>query len=107
VLTERNAERLEVGGRKIEALGRKVTTLACDVAADDTPDRLVKAALDLSGRIDVLINNAGLMTFADMLTVEDAVWDTTYAINVHAPIRIMRAVLGGLHHEYGLSKEAA
>jgi len=36
----------------------------------DTPDRLVKAALDLSGRIDVLINNAGLMTFADMLTVE-------------------------------------
>ena len=107
VLTDRNAEHLEVGAGKIEAIGRKVTTLACDVAADDTPDRLVKAALDLSGRIDVLINNAGLMTFADMLTVEDAVWDTTYAINVHAPIRIMRAVLGGLHHEYGLSKEAA
>jgi len=47
------------------------------------------------------------MTFADMLTVEDAVWHTTYAINVRAPMRIMRAVLGGLHHEYGLSKEAA
>ena len=73
VLTERNAEHLEVAASKIEAVGRKVTTVACDVAADDTPDRLVKAALDLSGRIDVLINNAGFMTFADMLTVEDAV----------------------------------
>jgi 3-oxoacyl-[acyl-carrier protein] reductase len=93
VLTGRNAEHLEVGAGKIEAIGRKVTTVACNVAADDTPDRLVKAALDLSGRIDVLINNAGIMTFADMLTVEDAVWDNIYAINVRAPMRIMRAVL--------------
>ena len=58
VLTERNAEHLAVAASKIEAIGRKVTTVACDVAADHTPDRLVKAALDLSGRIDVLINNA-------------------------------------------------
>ena len=93
VLTERNSEHLEVGASKIEAIGRKVTTVACDVAADDTPDRLVKAALGLSGRIDVLINNAGVMTFADMLTVEDAVWDNIYAVNVRAPMRIMRAVL--------------
>jgi 3-oxoacyl-[acyl-carrier protein] reductase len=93
VLTERNAEHLEVVARKIEAIGRKVTNVACDVAADDTPDRLVKAALDLSGRIDVLINNAGLMTFADMLTVEDAGWDNIYAVNVRAPMRIMRVVL--------------
>ena len=45
------------------------------------------------GAIDVLINNAGYMTFADMLTVEDAVWDNIYAVNVRAPMRIMRAVL--------------
>ena len=93
VLTERNAEHLKVAAGKIEAIGRNVTTVACDVAADDTPDRLVKAALALSGRIDVLINNAGFMTFADMLTVEDAVRDNIYAVNVRAPMRITRAVL--------------
>ena len=93
VLTERNAEHLEAAARKIEAIGRKTATVACDVTADDTPDRLVKAALDLCGRIDVLINNAGFMTFADMLTVEDAVWDNIYAVNVRVPMRIMRAVL--------------
>jgi len=42
VLTERNAEHLEAGASKIKAIGRKVTTVACDVAADDTPDRLVQ-----------------------------------------------------------------
>jgi short-subunit dehydrogenase len=41
----------------------------------------------------VLINNAGFMTFADMLTVEDTVWDQIYAVNVRAPMRLMRAVL--------------
>jgi NAD(P)-dependent dehydrogenase (short-subunit alcohol dehydrogenase family) len=94
VLTERNAEHLKVGASKIEAIGQRVATVACDVAADDTPDRLVKAALDLRGRIDALINNAGFMTFfADMLTVDDAMWDNIYAVNVRAPMRIMRAVL--------------
>src|SRR5262249_18532409 len=93
VLTERNAEHLKARAGKIEGIGRKVTTVACDVTADDTPDRLVKAALDLTGRVDVLINNAGLMTFADMLNVEDATWDYIYAVNVRAPMRIMRAVL--------------
>ena len=93
VLTGRNVEHLQVSAGKIEAIGRKVATVACDVAADGTPDQLVKAALDLGGRIDVLINNAGSMTFADMLTVEDPVWDNIYAVNVRAPMRIMRAVL--------------
>src|SRR5271154_5567237 len=93
VLTGRNAKHLEAAACKVEAIGRKVTTVACDIAADDTPDRLIAAALDLSGRIDVLINNAGLMTFADILTVEDAVWDNIYAVNVRAPMRMMRAVL--------------
>jgi glucose 1-dehydrogenase len=93
VLTERDAEHLEAGAGRIASTGRKVGVVVADVSADDTPDRLVAAALDLGGRIDVLVNNAGFMTFADMLNVEDAVWDDVYAVNVRAPMRIMRAVL--------------
>src|SRR5919106_5769661 len=55
VLTERNAEHLEVGASKIEAIGRKVTTVACDVAADDTPDRLDKSALQPPCHIDAAL----------------------------------------------------
>src|SRR4051794_23870382 len=42
VLTERNAEHLRAAADRIEVIGRKVATVVCDVAADDTPDRLVK-----------------------------------------------------------------
>jgi NAD(P)-dependent dehydrogenase (short-subunit alcohol dehydrogenase family) len=93
VLTERNAEHLEAAAAVVEDAGRRVVTVVADVAAEDTPERLVAAALGLGGRIDVLVNNAGFMTFADMLSVDDAVWDEVYAVNVRAPMRIMRAVL--------------
>jgi NAD(P)-dependent dehydrogenase (short-subunit alcohol dehydrogenase family) len=93
VLTGRDAAHLESAAGRVEAIGRRVATVAGDVTADDTPDRLVAAALDLGDRIDVLVNNAGAMTFADMLSVDDAVWDGIYALNGRAPMRIMRAVL--------------
>jgi len=42
VLTGRNAGHLEVCACRIEAIGRKVTTVVCEVEADDTPDRALK-----------------------------------------------------------------
>lgn len=93
VLVSRNAEHLEEAAGKVRALGRKAATVAVDVAAGNAPGRIVKAALELSGRIDVLVNNAGFMTFADPLNVDDATWDQIYNVNVRAPMRITRAVL--------------
>ena len=93
VLSGRNEQHLRSAAGRVEAIGRRAATVAGDVAADDAPDRLVAAALYLGGRLDVLVNNAGAMTFADMLTVNDDVWDGIYALNARAPMRIMRAVL--------------
>jgi short-subunit dehydrogenase len=47
----------------------------------------------LGGRIDVLVNNAGFMTFADPFNVNDETWDEIFNVNVRAPMRITRAVL--------------
>jgi short-subunit dehydrogenase len=46
-----------------------------DVAGDDAPQRIVGAALGLGVHIDVLVNNAGFMTFADPFNVNDETWD--------------------------------
>jgi NAD(P)-dependent dehydrogenase (short-subunit alcohol dehydrogenase family) len=93
VLVSRNAERLEEAAGKVRAIGRRVVTLAADVAEDDAPERIVQAALGLAGRIDVLVNNAGFMTFADPFNVNDKTWDKIFNVNVRAPMRITRAVL--------------
>ena len=68
-------------------------TVAANVTEDTAPARIVEAALGLGGRIDVLVNNAGFMTFADAFTVNDETWDEIFNVNVRAPMRITRAVL--------------
>ncbi len=94
VLVDMNAETLESAAREIGEIGPGVSTVHADVTAEDTPERIVRAALALSGRIDVLVNNAGIMGYSDMLDVTDEQWDRMYGINLRAPMRIMRAVLG-------------
>jgi len=93
VLVDMNPETLENAAGEIADVGRNVSTVHADVTAEDTPERIVQAALGLNGRIDVLVNNAGVMGYSDMLDVTDEGWDRMYGINLRAPMRIMRAVL--------------
>ena len=93
VMVDLNAGLLEKAAAKLKSIGPGVATVVTDVSAPDAPDRIVKAALDLSGKIDCLINNAGIMSFTDAKTITDAEWDRMYTINLRAPMRIMRSVL--------------
>jgi short-subunit dehydrogenase len=93
VLASRNAQRLEEAAEKVRAIGRRAAMVATDVSADNAPERIVEAALGLKDRIDVLVNNAGFMTFADPFNVNDQTWDEIFNVNVRAPMRITRAVL--------------
>ncbi|NYT78044.1 SDR family oxidoreductase [Alcaligenaceae bacterium] len=93
VLVGRNAQHLDAAALKVRAIGHRVATVAVDVADDAAPQRIVDTALKLSGRIDVLVNNAGFMTFADPFDVNDETWDEIFSVNVRAPMRITRAVL--------------
>lgn len=93
VLVGRNAVALETAADKLRPIGRRIGTLATDVADAAAPERIVAAALQLGGRIDVLVNNAGFMTFASPLDVDDDTWDEIFRVNVRSPMRITRAVL--------------
>jgi NAD(P)-dependent dehydrogenase (short-subunit alcohol dehydrogenase family) len=62
VLVARRAERLEATKREVEATGRRCLAVTGDVADPDTATRTVEAAMEAFGRVDVLLNNAGIGT---------------------------------------------
>ena len=62
VLGARRVDRLESVAASVRTTGRRVLTVATDVAQPDDCDQLVAEALAEFGRVDILVNNAGIGT---------------------------------------------
>ncbi|MDA0174517.1 glucose 1-dehydrogenase [Solirubrobacter taibaiensis] len=58
----RRAEKLEETKRKVEALGRRCVAVTADVAKPEDCTRVVEETVSALGKVDVLVNNAGLGT---------------------------------------------
>jgi NAD(P)-dependent dehydrogenase (short-subunit alcohol dehydrogenase family) len=58
----RRVEKLDETKRQVEALGRRCLSVRADVANPDDCNRVVKETVDQLGKVDVLINNAGIGT---------------------------------------------
>jgi NAD(P)-dependent dehydrogenase (short-subunit alcohol dehydrogenase family) len=71
----------------------KCATISVDVTADDAPAAIVKAALDKFGRIDFLVNNAGVGSPKPVHEASDADFDSFIDIMLRAPFRLIREVL--------------
>ena len=56
-------------------------------------DGLPKAAFDALGGLDIVINNAGVITRGDVTATTDADWDLSLGVNVEAPFRVCRAAI--------------
>lgn len=75
---------------EVEAEGGRAVACAADLTAADAPARIVTAAVDAFGRIDVLVNAAGIIASAPLESTSDEIWDSMMAINARAPFRLMR-----------------
>lgn len=71
--------------------GTHASIVEADVTEDSAPERVVAAALEAWGRLDVLVNAAGIIASGSIEATSDALWDRMMAINVRAPFRLMRA----------------
>lgn len=73
-------------------LGEACTFVQHDVSAEEDWTRVVDTTLELHGRIDVLVNNAGIFRVLTLEETDPKVWDQTVAINQTGVFLGMRAV---------------
>jgi 3-oxoacyl-[acyl-carrier protein] reductase len=97
LLVARGEERLaavaEEAARAAEPVGGEAASLSLDVTAEDAGRRMLTAAEEYFGRLDVLVNNAGAARWRDLDDVPDEDWLAQYELNVMAPLRAMRAAI--------------
>ena len=71
----------------------RVLTLSIDVTAGDAPKRIIDAALKRFGRIDALINNAGLGSPTPLHDTDDETLDRFLDVMLRAPFRLCREAI--------------
>jgi NAD(P)-dependent dehydrogenase (short-subunit alcohol dehydrogenase family) len=84
IVASRKRASCEETVRLVEACGRRGHALEVDLAREEQVERLADQALDLAGRLHILVNNAGVIWGAPTLEYPLAGWDKVFAVNVRA-----------------------
>lgn len=108
----RRADRLEELVSQIEAAGGRAVAIPTDVTDEEQAHRFIATAHERLGRLDAVVNNAGLMLLGPVETTDSTEWRRMLEVNVmgvlyttQAAVRIMRA--GGHGHIVNVSSIAA
>lgn len=84
VLASRKIEKCEETAKELENLGIKALAVKCDMTKTGDIEALVKTAKESAGKIDILINNAGVTWGAPTLEYPLDKWEKVFDVNVKA-----------------------
>jgi NADP-dependent 3-hydroxy acid dehydrogenase YdfG len=93
VLGARRKDRIDALVKEITAKGGSAIGFKTDVTKRGEVEALVKGAMDKYGRIDVIVNNAGIMPIAPMAALKVEEWDRMIDVNIKGLLYGVAAVL--------------
>ena len=93
VIASRSAEHVEDGAATLREEEIEALPLVCDVREPDQVEAMVDTAIEHFGRVDVLVNNAGVVHRATILETSEADWDRVMEVNVKAIYLLSREVI--------------
>jgi 3-oxoacyl-[acyl-carrier protein] reductase len=96
LLIARSAGALDEAVSKCSGTAGEASALPLDVTAPDAGERIVAAAEERFGALDVLVNNAGTAKRRGLDELTDEEWNAAWDLNVMAPMRAMRAAIPGM-----------
>jgi len=91
VLSDHPSQSTEATSAAITNAGGEVDSLPQDLLEDHAADRLVEAVVERHGRLDVLVNNAGVNRREEIFDVSDDSWDFISRVNLRVPFELSRA----------------
>lgn len=95
-LAARTAGDLEAVRAEIEALGGGAAALTTDVSQEDEVVSLVERTLARFGRLDIVVNNAGIGVLAPLAETTAEQWDGSMAVNARGPFLLCREAIAHL-----------
>ena len=93
VVTSRKLDACRAVADEVEAMGRRALAWSCNVSKWEELELLADAAYDTFGRVDVLVNNAGMsLLYGDVTEVTEAMWDKVVDLNLKGVFRLTALV---------------
>jgi NAD(P)-dependent dehydrogenase (short-subunit alcohol dehydrogenase family) len=84
---------------ELEALGRRAVFLRGDVSKPEDNERLVSEAVELLGRLDAFVANAGVARWQTLVEVTRADWDYIFGVNLHGVLYGCRAAAARMRQQ--------
>lgn len=93
ILTDVDIERAEIVAQEIESLNRKGVPIRADVSENKEIVMMVKKALSIFGKIDILINNAGIIKRGSLEDHSEEDWDSVIAVNLKGTFNCCKEIV--------------